>query len=116
MKKVFHLPFPFLRMSLIFAFSMKFSFATDTATIEAGRRRAQICVACHGEGGLSTNPLWPHLRGQQEDYLILQLKKYRSYERLHPLMNPISQTLTDEDIAQLAAYYSSLKCDDKEDR
>ena len=67
------------------------------------------CNACHGVKGISNNDLWPNLAGQKKDYLIKQLKNFRSEERKDPIMNPLSKNLTDEDISKLSEYYSGLK-------
>jgi cytochrome c553 len=67
------------------------------------------CKTCHGDKGVSNNSLWPNLAGQKKDYLILQLKAFRSGERKNPIMNPMSQNLSDSDIENLSEYFSSLK-------
>lgn len=83
------------------------AFAAD---IEAGKTRAAACAACHGQGGISPNPIWPNLAGQNDQYLIAQLKAFRDGARKNPMMSPMAAPLSDEDIANLAAYYSSLGC------
>lgn len=67
------------------------------------------CNACHGAKGISNNDLWPNLAGQKKDYLIKQLKNFRSEVRKDPIMNPLSKNLTDEEISKLSEYYSGLK-------
>jgi len=79
------------------------------ADIEAGKTKAAICMACHGPEGVSVNPMWPNLAGQKAPYLEKQLKAFRSGERKDPVMAPMAASLSDEDIANLAAYFSSLK-------
>ncbi|PLW82415.1 cytochrome c4 [Kineobactrum sediminis] len=69
--------------------------------------QAQVCVACHGEGGKSTNPLWPNLAGQNAGYLARQITAFREGERKNPAMAPFVAPLTDADIAILASYFSS---------
>lgn len=78
---------------------------------ELGKAKSAICVACHGVAGISPNPQWPNLAGQKDQYLILSMKAYRDGDRQNALMSPISQGLSDEDIENLAAYYSSLPAD-----
>ena len=73
-----------------------------------GRQKSVACVACHGPAGISPNPTFPHIAGQHATYLQMQLDNFRTGERYHPLMTPIAQTLTDQDIADLAMYYSSI--------
>lgn len=87
---------------------LSFSFIAHAGDIEAGKARSNTCVACHGSKGISGNSVWPNLAGQKEAYLALQLKAYRDGERQNPLMTPMAQGLSDEDIDNLAAYYSSL--------
>lgn len=77
------------------------------ADIEAGKAKSATCVACHGPAGVSTNPLWPNLAGQHEAYLAKQIKAFRDGERNDPLMAPMVAALTDDDIANLAAYYAA---------
>jgi cytochrome c553 len=80
------------------------------ADIEAGKAKAATCAACHGPAGISAVGMWPNLAGQQEDYLAKQLKAFRDGTRSEPSMSPMAKPLTDADIANLAAYYSSLGC------
>ena len=75
----------------------------------AGKAKATICAACHGPEGISLNDLWPNLRGQKEAYLVKQIKAFRDGSRVDPTMAPMVNPLTDEDIENLAAYFSSLK-------
>jgi cytochrome c553 len=70
---------------------------------------ASTCVACHGQEGVSANPLWPNLAGQQESYLVKQMKAFRDGERSDPLMSPVARMLSDHDIDELAAYFAGLK-------
>jgi cytochrome c553 len=85
---------------------------TDTVesggTTGPGLERAQVCVACHGQNGISVNPMWPSLAGQHEEYLVHALNQYRSGERSQAVMSAQAQMLTDEDVAILARYYASM--------
>jgi len=74
----------------------------------AGKAKSAICAACHGAEGISTNDLWPNLAGQKPGYLAKQMKAFRDGDRKDPMMSPMAATLTDEDIANLTAYFSSL--------
>jgi mono/diheme cytochrome c family protein len=58
--------------------------------------------------GISNNPMWPNLKGQKEGYLIKQLKAFRDGTRTDPMMSPMAKPLTDADIDNVAAYFSSL--------
>lgn len=75
---------------------------------EAGKSRAATCAGCHGTTGISNNPLWPNLAGQKEGYLVKQLKAFREGTRSDPMMSPMAKPLSDADIENLAAYFSSL--------
>ena len=74
----------------------------------AGKAKAATCAGCHGANGISNNPMWPNLKGQKEGYLIKQLKAFRDGTRTDPMMSPMAKPLTDADIDNVAAYYSSL--------
>lgn len=78
------------------------------ADAEAGKSKAVTCTGCHGPAGISVNPLWPNLAGQQQQYLVKQITDFRDGQRQDPLMAPLAQGLTDQDIADLAAYYNQL--------
>lgn len=77
--------------------------------IEKGKTKSQTCIGCHGVNGISAMPSYPNLAGQKEQYLKEQLEAYRDGTRKHMLMTGVSAMLSDEDIANLAAYYASLK-------
>ena len=74
----------------------------------AGKSKSATCAGCHGANGVSNNPMWPNLAGQQAGYLVKQLKAFRDDSRSDPMMNTIAEPLSDADIDNLAAYYSSL--------
>lgn len=77
---------------------------------KAGESKAKekTCAACHGNGGVSTNTLWPNLAGQQEGYLVKSIKDFRDGIRVEATMAPFIEGLTDQEIADLAAYYNGL--------
>ena len=75
----------------------------------AGKAKAVTCAGCHGPEGISTNPMWPSLAGQKEQYLAKQMRDFRDGKRHNPVMSPMAQGLSDQDIENLAAYYSGLK-------
>ncbi len=80
--------------------------AADAA---AGRQKAQTCAVCHGPTGLSVTPDAPNLAGQPEIYLAAQLRAYRGGTRAHEVMSLMAKPLTDDDIANLAAWFASLR-------
>lgn len=75
----------------------------------AGKAKSMMCAGCHGPAGISNNDMWPNLAGQKQGYLASSLKAYRSGERKNAMMAGMARGLSDADIANLAAYYSSLK-------
>ena len=76
---------------------------------QAGHQKAAICAACHGPMGLSATPDAPNLAGQPAEYVRAQLKAYRGGTRKHEVMSLMAQPLSDADIDNLAAWFSSLK-------
>jgi len=75
---------------------------------EAGAAKAAVCAACHGANGNSVNPEWPNLAGQSARYVAEQLKLFRAGHRNNAVMYPLAMALTDEDIADLSAYFATL--------
>ena len=74
-----------------------------------GRTKAQVCAVCHGPLGVSVQPDTPHLAGQPAIYLSAQLKAYRSGDRKHEVMSLMAKPLSDDDIAALATWFSSIR-------
>ncbi|MCC7256958.1 MAG: cytochrome c [Gammaproteobacteria bacterium] len=79
----------------------------DAAAGGPGKEKAAVCVACHGEAGISSAAMWPNLAGQHRDYLEQALARYRDKARQDPVMQGQVAALTDEDVRQLAAYFSA---------
>jgi cytochrome c553 len=75
----------------------------------AGEQKATLCAACHGPAGRSSNPIWPNLAGQNERYLLKQLKDFKTKARQNALMEAQVVNLSDQDMADLAAYLSKQK-------
>jgi cytochrome c553 len=76
---------------------------------EEGQAKSTACIACHGVDGNSANPQWPTLAGQHKPYIAKQLRAFKSGSRKDPLMSPMAVSLSDDDIEDLAAYFSSQK-------
>jgi cytochrome c553 len=74
---------------------------------------AQMCITCHGANGISLTPDAPHLAGQPAIYLEAQLKAYRNGTRKHEVMEVIARPLSDGDIAQMSAWFASIKIEAK---
>jgi cytochrome c553 len=85
--------------------STSFSVAGDAA---AGKKISATCNACHGQNGISNMPQNPNLAGQKEAYLVTQLKAFRDGSRNNAMMSAMVRSLTDKNIDDLAAHYSSM--------
>jgi cytochrome c553 len=85
------------------------SVSAAAADVAAGRRKALQCQACHGLDGLSKLPEAPHLAGQPERYLVTSLDEYRKGTRKNEMMTLVVKDLSDQDIADLAAYYAAIE-------
>tara|TARA_B110001454_G_scaffold206243_1_gene216481 strand:- start:310 stop:612 length:303 start_codon:yes stop_codon:yes gene_type:complete len=75
----------------------------------AGKAKSMMCGACHGAAGISAVPTYPNLAGQKEAYTLKQLQDFKSGKRNDPTMKGMVAALNDADMANLAAYYASLK-------
>ena len=93
---------------LVLATGALFAFQASAGDIEAGKAKSAVCAACHGGNGISQIPMYPNLAGQKEQYLAIQMKAFRDKERNNMVMSPMAAGLSDDDIANLAAYYASL--------
>ena len=88
--------------------------AQPQGSVEAGRRKAQACAVCHGQLGLAAAPDAPNLAGQPVVYMVSQLLAYRTGTRRHEVMAVIARSLSDTDIADLAAWFNAIRVDVKE--
>lgn len=77
---------------------------------EAGKTKSAVCAACHGaDGNSGANPVWPKLAGQHPNYIIQQLQDFKAGKRTEAMMSPMAAPLSEEDMANLAAFFSSQK-------
>lgn len=79
---------------------------------EKGKEKAnQICLACHGAdgNGIPGQPVWPKLAGQHPQYIYKQLMNFKNNERYNVQMSPMAMPLTEDEVRNLAAYYSTLE-------
>ena len=83
--------------------------AAQAVDAKAGRALARQCQTCHGIDGIARIPIAPHLAGESEIYLQTQLKAFRSGKREHEMMTVVAKKLSDEQIADLAAWYASIE-------
>jgi cytochrome c553 len=79
-----------------------------SGSIAAGKTKATTCFACHGTDGNAVDPQYPRLAGQYNEYLQQALHEYKDGRRNNPIMKGMVATLSDQDIEDLAAYFSSL--------
>jgi cytochrome c553 len=82
--------------------------AAGAADIAAGKEKAELCVGCHGENGVSQMENIPSLAAQPDQFIQWQLVFFRAGTRKNEQMQPIVEQLTNEDIRNLGAYYASL--------
>jgi len=82
--------------------------AQAAGDVQAGKAKAAGCVACHGANGKGVPPN-PGLTDKSEDQLLQAMKDYKSGKRDNPVMKALTASLSDQDMANLAAYYASLK-------
>lgn len=79
------------------------------ANLEAGKEKAEtLCMACHGAGGVSPNPIWPSLAGQSAKYTLKQLQDFKSGARSNAVMGAQAAMLSDQEMENVSAYYASL--------
>jgi cytochrome c553 len=91
------------------AVSLMLSTPSIAADAKAGRLLASQCQVCHGIDGIAKIPVAPHLAGESEVYLQTQLKAFRSGKRESEMMTVVAKNLSDDDIANLAAWYASIE-------
>ncbi|HHP0513211.1 TPA: c-type cytochrome [Vibrio harveyi] len=99
-------------MGAMVALTMLSGQALAAGDAAAGQAKAAVCAACHGADGIAVIPGYPNLKGQNEQYIESSIKAYKAGQRtggLAPVMRAQANLLSDEDIANLAAYYASLK-------
>ena len=98
---------------LLAAMLMNVSVASETpdGTIvgdaAAGQSKSMVCAACHSADGNSVVSIWPKLAGQKVNYLQTQIKAFRDGDRQDPSMQPMVANLSDQDIADLSAYFAN---------
>ena len=78
------------------------------ADADAGKAKYAVCGACHGSDGIGNMDRYPSLAGQKEAYTVKQLKAFKSGDRKDPTMNAMTAPLSDDDMADIAAYVASL--------
>jgi len=98
---------------LVISTTLLISIATGSAQAAgdpvAGKDKAGQCAMCHGPDGNSTNPAWPKLAGQHEDYLVKQLEFFEDGERENATMKPMANVLDEQGRKDVSAFYASQK-------
>ncbi len=74
----------------------------------AGKSKVMACAGCHGANGEGVAPI-PALKGLAEADLVAKLQDYKSGKNANPIMAPFAQGLSDQDMADIAAYYATIK-------
>jgi len=93
----------------VLALALAAATAAQAGDAAIGRKKAVMCQLCHGIDGLAKVPMAPNLAGENVMYLEAQLKAFRSGKRTNEIMSVVAKQLSDDDIANLAAWYSSIK-------
>ena len=75
---------------------------------DAGKVKAAACAACHGSNGIGSTDTYPNLAGQHSDYIVKQLKAFKAGDRKDPLMGSMAAPLSEQDMADVAAYFAGL--------
>ena len=109
MGRFFSLPVLLVPVLAVFAAATALPSNALAADAAAGKVKAKKCRNCHGIDGVAKIPIAPHIAGESEIYLQVQLKAFRTGKRKHEIMSVIAKELSDADIADLAAWYSSIK-------
>ncbi|MGD8236620.1 MAG: c-type cytochrome [Chromatiales bacterium] len=94
-------------MTLSMATAMVSSVAVAGGDAAAGKAKSAMCAGCHMADGNSVNGMWPKLAGQHESYIIKQLQDFKAGDRVDPTMQPMAAGLSEDDMANLAAFYNS---------
>ncbi len=96
--------------AIVAAFSLAWSGAGLAQDAKAGLALVkQKCQTCHGVDGIAKIPIAPHLAGENDIYIQTQLKAFRTGKREHEMMTVVAKDLSDEDIANAAAWFASIK-------
>jgi cytochrome c553 len=99
----------FAALPVLFAGSLSLASSVAFADAAAGKAKAtEVCAACHGENGISATKDVPSLAGQQDQFIQWQLVFFRGGSRKNEQMQPIAESLSNEDIRNLGAYFASL--------
>lgn len=93
----------------VFALLTALGSAHAEGDANAGKQKSEACAGCHGEDGNASAPIFPKLAGQHATYLARQLADFKSHKRVDPTMNAMAASLSESDIADIAAWYAKQK-------
>ena len=99
-------------LPLIFTLASLLAFNTMANQYELGKKKAVVCMTCHGSNGISKIPTYPNLRGQHVEYLVASLKAYKNRHRdngLAKLMHTHADKLTEQDMQDIAVFYNQVR-------
>lgn len=100
------------RALTLLSFGAALAFASTSVPasgdIANGKTKAATCFACHGADGNGIDPQYPRLAGQYNMYLQQMLHEYKDGRRNNPIMKGFAATLSEQDIEDISAYFSSL--------
>ncbi len=97
------------QVTLLALLSLSAFIANAAGDPVAGKDKAQVCASCHGADGNSAMPDWPKLAGQGAKYIEAQLVAFKAGDRKNPLMAPLAAGLSEQDMADVAAYFTTQK-------
>lgn len=100
---------PFRALAALAALALPAQPALAADPVAGKKKVSTTCAVCHGLNGIAKLPEAPHLAGENAQYIIKQLKAFKSGERKSPQMSIVAQGLSDEDMANVAAWFSGLK-------
>jgi cytochrome c553 len=98
-----------MRLVVLVALVAALAPVASAQDVDAGRKKAEVCVACHGANGNSVQPQYPVLAGQTPRYIYLQLKDFKEGRRSEPQMDAFLKDLSRQDMFDIAAYFAAQK-------
>jgi cytochrome c553 len=96
-------------MMLFVALAQSARAQLDATQMADARTKAQLCFACHGPDGNSTNPDYPNLAGQSWRYIYIELKDFKAGRRSDPQMSPMAANLSQDDMILLGQFFAAQK-------
>lgn len=103
---MFKAPFHWISAAVLLLGLLGMLAKASAQDLEAGKAKAQVCAACHGADGNAPAPIFPNLAGQTWRYLYIQLKDFKEGKRVNALMTPMVETLSRQDMINIANYYA----------